>query len=78
MSKRLQVYRATDIVVTFDPTVCSHSGVCLRGAPEVFDISRRDWIRPKAASSEKVAAVVACCPSGALQAVRQGHPPRRG
>lgn len=65
--KRLQTYEAPGITVTFDPNVCIHSGVCLRTLPMVFDVRRRRWIAPEAASPEQVAAAVRKCPSGALQ-----------
>jgi uncharacterized Fe-S cluster protein YjdI len=67
MSKRLQVYETSDITVTFDPSVCIHSGVCVRGLPAVFDVNRKRWIRPELAPPGDVAAQVARCPSGALQ-----------
>jgi uncharacterized Fe-S cluster protein YjdI len=67
MPKRLQTYEAPGIVVTFDPNVCRHTGVCLRGLPEVFDVTRRRWVRPELASADAVAAQVQRCPSGALQ-----------
>jgi uncharacterized Fe-S cluster protein YjdI len=67
MSKRLQSYDAPGITVTFDPNVCTHSGICVRGLPLVFDITRKRWVRPELASPEDVAAQVARCPSGALQ-----------
>ena len=67
MSKRLQTYEADDIIVTFDPNVCIHSGVCIRGLPLVFDVRRKRWIAPEAAPATDVAAQVARCPSGALQ-----------
>jgi uncharacterized Fe-S cluster protein YjdI len=67
MSKRLQVYEAPGITVTFDPNICRHTGVCVRGLPAVFDVSRRRWVRPDLASVEEVAAQVRRCPSGALQ-----------
>jgi len=65
--KRLQTYETPEVVVTFDPNVCIHSGVCVRGLPAVFDVSRRRWVRPELASAPEVAAQVARCPSGALQ-----------
>ena len=77
MTKRVQVFRSPDITVTFSPNVCSHSGDCLRALPAVFDVARTDWVRPNQASAPEVAAVVARCPSGALQAVRPGVPPSR-
>lgn len=69
-SGRLQVYESDAVRVTFDPTVCQHSGVCLRTLPAVFDVSRKRWIRPELAGGEEVIAAVAKCPSGALQAHR--------
>ena len=74
MSKRLQVYETPEITVTFDPAQCIHSGNCVRGLPAVFDIRRKRWIRPEAASADEVAAQVARCPSGALQSYRPGEP----
>lgn len=77
MGKRLQVYETSDITVTFDPNICTHSGVCLRGLPAVFDVSRKRWIKPDLAASEHVAAQVSCCPSGALQYQWPGGAPPR-
>jgi uncharacterized Fe-S cluster protein YjdI len=67
MGRRLQTYESPGITVTFDPEICIHSGICLRGMPAVFDVSRRDWVRPYAGTVEEVAAQVRRCPSGALQ-----------
>ena len=74
MSNRLQVYETPDITVTFDPTVCRHTGICVRGLPAVFDVSRKRWVRPEAATPEAVAQQVARCPSGALQYQLKGPP----
>ncbi len=74
MSRRLQIYHTDELVVTFDPTVCIHSGICLGALPAVFDVSRPDWVRPAQADADAVVAAVAQCPSGALQSVRAGHP----
>jgi uncharacterized Fe-S cluster protein YjdI len=70
MEKRLQVYETPDVTVTFDPAICQHTGICLRGLPDVFDITRKRWIRPELATSDEVVAQVARCPSGALQSIR--------
>lgn len=67
MAKRLQTYETPDITATFDPNICRHTGVCVRGLPLVFDVNRKHWIRPELASAADVAAQVARCPSGALQ-----------
>ncbi len=71
MSGRLQTYQSDEITVTFDPTVCTHAARCVRGLPAVFDVSRKRWIDPTAASADAVAAQVERCPSGALQYTRR-------
>lgn len=71
--KRTQSYSAPGITVTFDPSLCIHSAVCLRALPMVFDVRRRRWIAPEADTPERIAATVRRCPSGALQAVLEGQ-----
>jgi uncharacterized Fe-S cluster protein YjdI len=77
MPKPLQLYQTDDLLVSFDPNVCRHSGECLRGLPQVFDVSRPDWILLGGAWPEEVVEVVARCPSGALHAVRAGVAPEK-
>lgn len=74
--KRLQVYPAPEITVTFDANLCVHSGVCLSTLPAVFDTRRARWIHADAASAEHVAHAIDRCPSGALQYYRnvEGDP----
>ena len=69
-AKRLQVYETPDVTVTFDPALCRHTGICLSGLPDVFDVRRKRWVRPDLASADAVVAQVGRCPSGALQAIR--------
>jgi uncharacterized Fe-S cluster protein YjdI/CDGSH-type Zn-finger protein len=61
-----KVYRGREIEVSFDLDICIHVGECLRGERQVFELKRRPWILPDAASAEEVADVVRRCPSGAL------------
>jgi len=68
MSKRLQTYEAPGVIVTFDTSLCIHSGNCVRGLPAVFDARRRRRVQPENATPHAVVAQVAKCPSGALQA----------
>ena len=65
--KRVQVYETPDVTVTFDPNLCQHTGICLRGLPSVFDIREKRWVRPELAPVDEVIAQVGRCPSGALQ-----------
>jgi uncharacterized Fe-S cluster protein YjdI/CDGSH-type Zn-finger protein len=61
-----KVYRGKDVEVSFDLDICVHVAECLRGQREVFQLNRRPWILPDAASADEVAEVVERCPSGAL------------
>ena len=72
MTKELQVYETPEITVTFEPAVCIHSGNCVRGLPAVFDVNRKRWVRPEAATADLVEAQIARCPSGALKSYRPG------
>jgi len=73
-SKPIQTYKAPGITVAFDPNLCKHTGICVRGLPAVFDVKRQRWVRPELAAPEEVAAQVARCPSGALQAPPDSDP----
>lgn len=54
--------------VTWDAEVCVHAGNCVKGLPAVFKVGSEGLeIHQDAASDDEVRAVVACCPSGALQ-----------
>jgi uncharacterized Fe-S cluster protein YjdI len=68
--KRLQVYPAPEITVTFDANLCIHSGVCVATLPAVFDVRRARWIHADAAGADPVADAIDRCPSGALQYYR--------
>jgi len=54
--------------VTWDAEVCVHAGNCVKGLPAVFKVGSEGLeIHQDAASDDEVRAVVARCPSGALQ-----------
>ncbi|NML51480.1 hypothetical protein HHL19_15525 [Streptomyces sp. R302] len=71
---RLKEYDGEGITVTFEPRRCLHAAECVHGLPEVFDLARRPWVLPDAATPERVAEVIRRCPSGALRY----HPPQGG
>ena len=68
MTKKL--YTNGEIEVSWEPDLCFHSAMCVRGAGMVFDPRRRPWIQLEHATSERILAVVDSCPSGALKARR--------
>jgi uncharacterized Fe-S cluster protein YjdI len=61
-----KAYTAPAITVYYDRARCRHYAECVHGLPQVFDVSRRPWIRADLAEAEAVAEVVRRCPTGAL------------
>ena len=59
-------YTGKDIIVYFNLNVCSHSAVCIRELPEVFNLKKRPWINPDGADYREIMQVIEDCPSGAL------------
>lgn len=73
MARALQVYETPEITVTFEPAVCRHTGICVKGLRAVFDVRRQRWVAPEAATPDEVHAQVARCPTGALKSYRPGE-----
>src|SRR6266568_4179357 len=67
-------YATDEIVVEWEPRLCFHSRNCVRSLPQVFDESRRPWVKVDAATADEIEAAVALCPSGALRTRRVGAP----
>jgi uncharacterized Fe-S cluster protein YjdI len=61
-----KAYTAPSITVFYDRARCRHYAECVRGLPQVFDVTRRPWIRADLADADTVAEVVRRCPTGAL------------
>ncbi len=64
----VKVYKGQGVLVQFNAARCIHAAECVHGLPVVFDPKARPWIQPGKASADEVVAVVARCPTGALQA----------
>ena len=76
--KVMKEYATDEIVVEWEPRLCSHSHNCVNSLPQVFDETRRPWVEVDAATADEVEAAVALCPSGALRTRRFGSVrPRR-
>ena len=68
----MKEYATDEIVVEWEPRICSHSHNCVNALPQVFDETRRPWVEVDAATADQVEAAVALCPSGALRTRRVG------
>lgn len=62
-----RTYETESIRVHWDSARCMHTGICLRGLPEVFDTQVRPWVDLAGADADSVAETVARCPTGALR-----------
>ncbi|BCG59761.1 GNAT family N-acetyltransferase [Paenibacillus sp. URB8-2] len=65
-----KVYYGKDINVIFNSEVCIHSGICVKGFPAVFNLSKRPWVDPDTATADEIAQHIDKCPSGALTYTR--------
>ena len=61
-----RAYPAPEVTVFYDRGRCRHYAECVRGLPQVFDPTRRPWIRADLADANGIAEVVRRCPTGAL------------
>lgn len=65
-SMKAKEYSNGEVTVVWKSELCTHSGNCVRGLPEVFQPKERPWIKTEAASTEALVEQVKQCPSGAL------------
>jgi uncharacterized Fe-S cluster protein YjdI len=61
-----RAYAAPEVTVFYDRGRCRHYAECVRGLAQVFDPTRRPWIRADLADPNAIAEVVRRCPTGAL------------
>jgi len=66
MSQKTFKYSNGKVTIVWQPDLCRHSGICVRGLPAVFDNKRRPWIDPGQADTLTMIEQVKKCPSGAL------------
>jgi uncharacterized Fe-S cluster protein YjdI len=59
-------YSNGEMTIVWKPSICSHSAICFRGLPGVFDPRRRPWIEMEKGSTSQIIEQIGKCPSGAL------------
>jgi uncharacterized Fe-S cluster protein YjdI/CDGSH-type Zn-finger protein len=70
-----RVYENADVEVTWEPRFCIHWAACIRGSSRAFNPRRKPWVDVNAESPERIAEIVARCPTGALHArFKDGRP----
>ncbi len=69
-------YTNGEVTILWQPTLCIHSGNCVRSLSSVFRPKERPWIQPEhALNSEEIITAVHRCPSGALTIAEGPHEP---
>ena len=71
MASKVHRYNGQNVEVSYDAGRCIHAAECVHGLPKVFDPKARPWVDPDAATADELVAVVAACPTGALQVKRR-------
>ena len=72
MSREAELrYSNGEVTVVWKPSRCIHSGICVRGLPQVFDPRQRPWVTIAGASTAEIVAQVSRCPSGALSTEKE-------
>lgn len=62
-----RLYRGEKIDVYFNTQLCQHSGNCVRGSSQLFNLKRKPWIATDSVDPQTVMKVIDTCPSGALK-----------
>lgn len=65
MSKSRE-YTNGQVTIVWKPEICTHSGVCARGLPKVFQPREKPWVKIDQATTDELVSQVKKCPSGAL------------
>lgn len=59
-------YSNGEITILWQPALCTHSGVCVKTLPKVYNPKEKPWVKITNASTQELKDQVALCPSGAL------------
>jgi len=62
----LRSFEGENIIIYYNPDVCTHDGHCVNGLPPVFRRGVKPWIHPDDAPVRDIVRVIETCPSGAL------------
>ena len=69
-------YTNGEVTIVWEAEKCIHSGICVRGLPNVFKPKERPWITIDAAGTDDLVNQVKACPSGALSYYKNGEKPQ--
>lgn len=70
MNKQI-TYENEDIKIVWKPSLCTHSGVCVKTLPQVYNPKEKPWVKIENASTEELKDQLKKCPSGALSFIEK-------
>ena len=59
-------YTNGEVTIVWKPDLCSHSTICFRDLPKVFDPAKRPWVNTQGATTETIIEQIKRCPTKAL------------
>lgn len=65
MKKKFE-YSNGELTIIWQPTLCAHSGICVKTLPDVYRPKESPWITIGNATTAQLMTQVDQCPSGAL------------
>jgi len=65
-NEAVKTYTNGEITIVWEPGKCTHSGMCVKSLPQVYNPQAKPWIRFENATTEQLKAQLDKCPSGAL------------
>lgn len=66
MSEITKKYSNGEITIVWKQHVCTHSTLCWKGLPRVFNPREKPWVKESGADTKTITDQIDKCPSGAL------------
>lgn len=66
MNEKVKTYSNGEITIVWEPGKCTHSGMCVKSLPQVYNPQAKPWIKIENATTEQLKEQLSKCPSGAL------------
>lgn len=65
-TEAVKTYTNGEITIVWEPGKCTHSGMCVKSLPQVYNPQAKPWIKIENATTDQLKAQLDRCPSGAL------------
>lgn len=65
-AEAVKTYTNGEITIVWEPGKCTHSGMCVKSLPQVYNPQAKPWIKIENATTDQLKAQLDRCPSGAL------------